>query len=351
MNHTLTTGQKQNLYRDGYLVLKQVIPKEMAEKARRLLFERMGRLRRAAAEAAASGNVEALAEASRLMGRSGGSATIMNLLNATPVKPLLESALGAPVAPVRGAQLAILYPGEDEDTVNEAGFRNIETPFAGWCGHLDGLWNGGITTPPVDRDLSDEEEKEWQGERGMNSALKYHPEHNTNISCFTALVAVALSDQRSIGVGNLGLLKGGHHKMEAFFRWQREQGGPLGPEGPGWPRIDDKAPNKHGLVHYPDKVKKAYKRSAIVADTGQIWPKPKFMKVQTGDAIIVHYATPHSSSRVLAADPRMMVYFRTVAESRPEEFLSVYPDVLCDNWLEWEGMREVRRKVRRSQKS
>ena len=29
MNHTLTTGQKQNLYRDGYLVLKQVIPKEM----------------------------------------------------------------------------------------------------------------------------------------------------------------------------------------------------------------------------------------------------------------------------------------------------------------------------------
>ncbi len=341
MNHTLTTEQKQKLYKNGYLVLKQVIPKDMANKARRLLFERMGLLRSAAAKAAVSGNVKSLEEANRLMGRSGGSATIMNLFNETPVKPLLESAFGEPVYPVRGAQLAIIYPAEDGQTVNEAGFRNVDTPFAGWCGHLDGLWNGGIATPPVDRDLSLEEEEKWQGERGMNSALKYHPQHNTNISCFTALVAVALSDQRMEGVGNLGLLKGGHHKMEAFFRWQREQGGPLGPEGPGWPRTDEKAPNKHGLVHYPDKVKKYYKRGAIVSATGQIWPKPTFMKVRAGDAIIVHYATPHSSTRVLGAEPRLMVYFRTVAESRPEEFLSVYPDALCDNWLEWKGMREV----------
>ena len=345
MNHALSTEQKQKLHRDGYLVLKQVIPKDKTDKARRLLFERMGALRRAAVQAVASGDMEPLEAASQLMGRSGASDTIMSLFNETPIKPLLESAFGGPVSPVRGAQLATLYPAEDDHAVNEAGFRNIDTPFAGWCGHLDGLWNGGIATPPVDRELSLEEEEKWQGERGMNSAAKYHPEHNTNISCFTALVAVALSDQRLEGVGNLGLLKGGHHKMEAFFRWQRDQGGPLGPEGPGWPRIDEKAPNKHGLVHYPDEVKKAYKRTACIADTGQIWPKPTFMKVRPGDAIIVHYATPHSASRVLGADPRLMVYFRTVAESRPEEFLSVYPAALCDNWLEWRGMQDEVKKT------
>ncbi len=101
MNHTLTTEQRHKLYKNGYLVLKQVIPKDITNKARRLLFERMGLLRSAAAKAALSGNVKSLEEANRLMGRSGGSATIMNLFNETPVKPLLESALGEPVYPVR----------------------------------------------------------------------------------------------------------------------------------------------------------------------------------------------------------------------------------------------------------
>lgn len=341
MNTSLTIEQKHKLYKDGYLVLKQVVPKSMVGEARRLIFQRMGKLRNSAADATECGNLDSLKEANRLMGRSGGSSTIMNLFNETPVKPMLESAFGGPVSPVHGAQLATNYPCDDDHTVNEAGFRNIDTPFGGWCGHLDGLWNGGAATPPVDRQLSLEEEEKWQGETGTNNASKYHPEHNANIACFTALVAIALSDQRADGVGNLGLLRGGHHKMEAFFRWQRDQGGPLGPEGPGWPRIDDKAPNKHGLVHYPDKVKKAFKRGAIVFDTGQIWPKPTFIKVHSGDAVIVHYATPHAASRVLGVEPRFMVYFRTIAESRPEDNLSVYPDALCDNWLEWKGMGEV----------
>ena len=98
------------------------------------------------------------------------------------------------------------------------------------------------------------------------------------------------------------------------------------------------APNKHGLVHYPEKVKKAYKRGAITSDTGQVWPRPTFLKMKPGDAVIVHWATPHSSSQVLGTDPRLMVYFRTVAQSRPEEFLTVYPEAQCNNWLEWRGM-------------
>ena len=129
--------------------------------------------------------------------------------------------------------------------------------------------------------------------------------------------------------------------MEAFLRWQRDQGGPLGPEGPGCPRVDEKAPNNHGLVHYPPGVKKAYERGAVVSKTGQIWPEPTFMKVRAGDAVLVHWATPHSSSRVESDEPRLMVYFRTISGLRPESFLSVYPDAICDNWLEWPGMSDV----------
>ena len=170
-----------------------------------------------------------------------------------------------------------------------------------------------------------------------NGALKYHPDHNANIACFTALVGIALSDQAVEGTGNLGLLKGGHHQMEAFFRWQREQGGPLGPEGPGWPRVNETAPNKHGLIHYPNTIKDAYLQDAVTSNNGYVWPKPTFMKLRPGDAVIVHWATPHGGSRVLGADPRLMVYFRILVE-RPQAFRKVYPDAMCDNWLEWLGM-------------
>ena len=42
----------------------------------------------------------------------------------------------------------------------------------------------------------------------------------------------------------------------------------------------------------------------------------------------------------MGPDPRLMVYFRTRPE-RPEAFKRAYPDAICNNWLEWPGMREV----------
>ena len=42
----------------------------------------------------------------------------------------------------------------------------------------------------------------------------------------------ALNDLRN------GPWLGAHHAVQAFFRMQRAKGGPLGPEGPGWPRVE-----------------------------------------------------------------------------------------------------------------
>ena len=169
---TMTVAQKQALQRDGYLILRQVIPDLMVNKARRIIFERMGKLRFAAAKAASSGDPTVLEEANQDMGRANSSEAIMNLFFDTPVKTLLESALGQAVYPPSDAQLATLYPAEDDDSVNEAGFRNADTPFAGWCGHLDGLWNGGGPVPPVDRVLSPEEETTWQSETGRKWCIE-----------------------------------------------------------------------------------------------------------------------------------------------------------------------------------
>ena len=338
-NSKLTADQKRKFYRDGFLILRNIIPQDQVNAARREFFKRMGSLRGSAQQAVASKEMTALESSVMQLARAGVEETFTNLMNETPLMPIMTELLG-PIHRVEGAQLATLFPSGDADNVNEAGYRNADTPNFGWCGHLDGLWNGATGTPPVDRSLSPDEEAAWNESPSTNGAARYYPELNSNIANFAALVGVPLSDQRKAGAGNLGLLKGAHKRIERFFKWQREQGGPLGPEGPGWDRIDRSAPHAHGLVHYPLKVRSAYKRSAAASFDGHYWPKPTLVKVKPGDAVIVHWATPHSSTRVMGPDPRLMVYFRTRPE-RPEEFKRSYPDAICNNWLEWPGMTRV----------
>ncbi|MBS03857.1 MAG: hypothetical protein CMQ24_14270 [Gammaproteobacteria bacterium] len=335
----LTLEEKRRLARDGFLILRDVVPLDRVNAARRTLNEAMGALRGSAMRAVAAQTLEDLEPSVNQLAAAGVQPQFVDLFNETPLISIMSDLLGH-VPPAAGAQLAALYPSVDDDQVNEAGYRNADTPNYGWCGHLDGLWNGATSTPPVDRKLSDGEERAWHETPSTNGTARYYPELNTNIANFAALVGVPLSDQRQAGVGNLGLLKGAHRRIEKFFQWQREKGGPLGPEGPGWERIDDNVPNEHGLVHYPRKVRDAYRRGAAQSFDGHYWPKPTLIKVKPGDAIIVHWATPHSSTRVMGPDPRLMVYFRTRPE-RPEAFKRAYPDAICNNWLEWPGMREV----------
>jgi hypothetical protein len=71
------------------------------------------------------------------------------------------------------------------------------------------------------------------------------------ISGFSCLVGIAVSDQMNDGDGQVGLLKNAHHAIEKHFQSQRDAGGPLGPDGPGWERIDRNSPNAHGIRMYP----------------------------------------------------------------------------------------------------
>ena len=96
-----------------------------------------------------------------------------------------------------------------------------------------------------------------------------------------------------------------------------------------------------GLRHYPEYVRDQFKEDSARTDDGRLWPKPTFIKMGLGDAVLALHAIPHSSTRCEGAEPRLMAYFRLTSSTRPQGFSRVHPDALCDCWLEWPGMRNT----------
>lgn len=326
----LGLDQKRALYRDGFVVLREFVDQDRVARARRLVLENLDRRRDGGAN-------------DRRARRSnpGLSPIVLGLFNDSGLRDLLDEALG-PVGAARGCQLATRLPAEPGEQVNESGYRDRDTPFRGWHGHLDGLWNGATRIHQhVDRAMTPAETDAWNQEPSSNGCRKAFPDLGTNLRNFAALVAVALSDQTAEGAGNFGVLKGAHHHIERFFRDQREAGGPLGPDGPNWERIDRDAPNGCGLRHYPDAVRLAFAKDAYRTPDGKLWPKPTLLRMAPGDAAIVLHAVPHGATRVAVSEPRLMAFFRVTPLARPEGNRAVYPDALCDIWREWPGMADV----------
>ena len=326
----LSLRQKRSLHRDGFVVLPGLIDQDRVAAARRLVLDHLDRSRAPTSK-----------ERGARKPHPGQSPWVLGLFNDTPLKTIVEEALG-PVHEQRGCQLAIRRPSAPGEHVNESGYRDADTPFLGWHGHLDGLWNGATRIHQhTDRAITREEAEAWSREPSTNGCLKAHPDLGTNITSFAALVAVSLSDQTAEGAGNLGVLKRAHHEIERFFQYQRDAGGPLGPDGPNWERIDHDAPNGCGLRHYPEAVRTAFAKGAAKTPDGRLWPRPTLLRLAPGDAAIVLHAVPHSATRVTGTEPRLMVFFRVTPLARPARNRRVYPEALCDIWREWPGMASV----------
>ncbi len=344
---SITLAQKQDFYRDGFVVLPGAVPEEKVQEARRLLHMHLGKLQDVATTVMPNKDVEERALSDRLLEvvtptvRAGSNPLFLDLFNETNVKPLVESLMGGPIHPIKSAQIATRFPSEPSEDINEAGYPDSETPFYGWIGHLDGLWNGaGPIHQRIGEPMTADEEARWYRDPAKNGAMRQF-DSGANISNFAGLVGIALSDQTTDGCGNLGLLKGAHHEIERFFQSQRDAGGPLGPDGPGWPREHTEAPNGHGLRHYPDAVRDAFREDAATSPDGYLWPQPTLVKLAPGDAVIALHAVPHGATRVTGSEPRYMVYYRVTPAIRPEENRRTRHEGLCDIWMEWEGMRDV----------
>jgi len=331
----LTLAEKRAFHRDGFVILPGFVDRARVDVARRLIFTNLARPRPDPTSPSTK-DPDAAAAVNPAV-----SPEIVGLFNDTGLRELIEEAMG-PVDAARACQLASRFPSDPSGRVNESGYPDRDTPFLGWHGHLDGLWNG--ATPihqDLDRPMTQQEADDWNREPSRNGCRKAFPELGANLRNFTALVAVALSDQTTEGAGNVGVLKGAHRDMERFFRAQRAAGGPLGPDGPNWERIHRGAPNGCGLRHYPDAIREAFADNAARTPDGKLWPRPTLLRLAPGDVAIILHALPHSATRVTGSEPRLMAYFRVSPNTRPEPNRAVYPDALCDIWHEWPGMADV----------
>lgn len=347
----LSDAEKQQFFDDGFIVIRNAVPRNLALRAQKLLRD-------------------SLPEHTRRLLAPPQLATdprVIGLFNDTCLPELMRNTLG-PFPEVISCQIAVT-PGHDK--------------LGGVPGtHVDGSWGGEIPSRPEDIDLArgrPHNAERYFGanddRRGTNDGqLWQDPQRRLSLGSYSAIVGVALNDQTVPGNGQFGVLRGLHREVEANFRRQRDAGSVVGPEGIGWPRIkvrDDGRPYLNGLF---DSVEARAREMAKTNPPIAGWPWPELTPVclDIGDAVIALHACPHTATPNLGPNARMNVYFRLRRwrDGNPHEgsrrlghgvsdhldrgyygqFLE-YPqtydpwkttiDLFCDHWKEWDGMRDV----------
>ena len=99
----LTLQQQRDIYRDGFVVLSNIIPQEMVNAARREINMNLGDVR---AGAMGAENLSDIKTATKTLERVGSDKVILDLFNNTDVKKTVEAFFGRRIKPAAGAQLA-----------------------------------------------------------------------------------------------------------------------------------------------------------------------------------------------------------------------------------------------------
>ncbi len=352
----LTSDQKRFFYHNGYIILKQAVSADLVEAA-------LARIKRA--------------ERGENL---GPTREMTDLVNASSITPILHDVMGQ-FDPPSSCQVGVLKKREPGDQFNNVGYRDKDMPYYGAELHMDGLLT--ISAPQEVQTGTYEEiynryiSRGPRGDLGRSAEvmgdnmtpLFQDPECTLAVGSFTAFVFVCLNDQTQPGCGQTSLLPGAHHASERFFRWQLEQGERVGPEGPGWPRLDIGSANRSGNVYLPDAIREEFiDETSESTPDGRRWPKPTQILMEPGDACIAMYNIPHSGSRnENGNESRKNIIFRIRNKRRqPDKVLtgiSDHPDrgwhgefldyeegndpwersrhALCNIWEEWEGMQDI----------
>ncbi len=353
---TLTREQKLNLYRDGYIILKEAVSAELVDAA-------LARIRRA-----------------KKGENLGGEPEMTDLVNASSITPILHEAMGQFDPPI-ACQVGVRKVSEPEERFNNLGYRDKDMPYYGAETHSDGSIT--IAAPQEVQDGTPEEIYHRYFASGPKGDLGRSPDvigrnmvpmfedpaMTLGLGSFTAFVFVCLNDQTVEGCGQTALLKGAHHAVEKFFRMQRDTNNRLGPEGPGWPRLNHDAPNRCGLIYLPEAVREQFlDGTSECTPDGKRWPRPTQILMEPGDACITVYQMPHSGTRnEHGTASRKSIIFRIRNKKRQPDKLvngvTDHPDrgqmgewleyeegndpwecskhAMCNMWHEWEGMQDI----------
>jgi len=352
----LTLEQKHSLYHDGYIILRNAVSPELVEAARHRI------------RAAKKGE------------NLGPDKAMTDLVNASSITPILHEAMGQ-FDPPSFCQVGVRKASKPGDHFNSLGYRDKDMPYYGAETHMDGAIT--MAAPQeVQQGTPEEIYSRYfasgpKGDLGRSADVMGHnmvplfedPEMTLGLGSFTAFAFVCLNDQTVEGCGQTALLRGAHHAVEKFFRWQRDTNNHLGPEGPGWPRLDHEAPNRCGLVYLPEAVRNQFiDETSKPTPDGKRWPRPTQILMEPGDACITVYQIPHSGTRnEHGTESRKSIIFRIRNKKRqPNKIVSGvtdHPDrgqmgewlefeegndpwerskyAMCNMWDEWEGMQEV----------
>lgn len=354
----LSFEEKQSLHRDGYVILKNVIPHKIL-----------------------SGAIDALKTHDHDFDkRLGYDQRMTDLINRSHLKSILDEVIG-PFDPPTSCHVAVKEQTDPSSKINNIGYRDEDTPYFGSFLHMDGLCS--INVPQNTQTGSYKQIYEKyirsgpKGDLGHSAEVIGHnlvplfqdPEKTLSLGSFTALICVCLSPQTEEGWGQTAVLPGAHHKTEEFFRWQRDQTGQIGPEGPDWPRLDYHAPNRCGIKYLPDAVQAYFlDSSSEKTPDGRQWPKPTPILMEPGDACISTFHLPHTGTRnEKGHESRKTVIFRIRNKTRQPNIVSDgytdHPDRgllgewldlgsdsnpwerskdgICDMWADWSGMHKL----------
>ena len=354
MQTQLTQNQKDTFYRDGFVILKGAVEQKLVD--------------------AALDRIKGAKKGEYL----GPDRTMTDLVNASSVTPILHEAMGQ-FDPPSTSQIGVLKRRQPGDYFNNLGYRDRDMPFFGAEIHVDGSCTIGVPQEPQEGLPADIYRRYLasgpKGDLGRSPDVIGHnsvplfqdPEMTLGLGSFTAFVIVCLNDQSVEGRGQTALLKGAHHAVEKFFRYQRDVGNRIGVEGPGWPRLDHNVPNRCGLIYTPQSVLDAFVDSdAKVTPDGRKWPKPTQVLMEPGDVCITIYQIPHSGTRnQFGTESRKNIIFRIRNKSRQPNVVvsgvTDHPDrgqrgewlefeegnnpwerskfAMCNMWHEWEGMQ------------
>jgi hypothetical protein len=354
--YRLSDDQKRTLYRKGFVVVKGAVAPELVEAAR-------ARIKRAN-------------KGENLFGEK----EMTDLVNASSVTPILREALGT-FDPPTASQVGVIPKRTPHKGFNFQGYRDEGMPYHGAELHAE----GSITmaaVQEVQQGTPDEIYRRYiasgpKGDIGRSAdvtginmgSLFQDPEMTLSLGSFNAFVFVSLSDQMKEGCGQTVVLPGSHHALERFYRWQYETNGCMGPEGPGWPRLDHDVPNRCGLVYVPDAVREQFVDEACeCTPDGRRWPRPTPILMEPGDACIAMYHMVHSGSRnENGSESRKSIIFRIRNKRRQPNVVvngvSDHPDrgqfgewlefepgndpwarskhAMRHMWDEWEGMQAI----------
>ena len=373
----ISDEQKIRFYHDGFLIIKRAVPLELTRDAR----ERVLNLR-------ASGGTTDFQRGFQFFATTPECQQgFVNMFESSRLGECLRELIG-PFSPIIACD-AHNTPGADD-----SGFVGGDQ---GEMGHIDGM----MAPPPqfypasvedivaLDKDPTDPEAMhrymshlDHTVQNPMGTPFYMDPERTLTQGDFTAFVGIAFSDQTEIGCGQTGVRRGFHHDMEQFFRMQREGGGPLGYEGPGWPRVDpDSVANGTprmgmpvALLQPPQKRHGGFVNIEGWRDSRgkpYTWITP--VVLEEGDAFVALHGLPHAGTANHSNATRYAAFYR-VRRFRPNnpyegdprwmhgtrdhndrladasaaafDYANYNPyqmtiDHLCDMWSEWDGMQET----------